>query len=846
MRNLLFYFLLLSAKSALCQTISFEVFNKACDSMTYYDVLSNYSFEISESEKIIAKKEYNKYSKVVSEYKNQHSYDSTEITISIISNYIQHAYSFKKNNKYYLALRSCDKSVDYQLRLSDIESAKYWNPQLSEMHFNRALLYYDIFNTVGFSIGSKEQLLSLLSNVIKNIQTVSSFELTQTFRLFSESELQKKYSIESTNKLYNTFCKEVTRRYENGAISDVQYYLCNSFILEYLETDHNAKLGCSMDFVKVYQTIVSNLESKKIKTIEGAFYFKPYLQWLIRTLPNNDLGEKTFNNTIKSLIDLGIYRNYKAATLDIMVKNEELMTLDFYEYKPLKQELNRILFFNRNSNDRIISSNIDSHYSQQSKTSEQAKNNQINDSIFLFNYLNLFDFESIDNKVLLQINKITNISELSYFSVLEYQIRKNITDTMYIDYVSLEELKSNLRNNEAFIYSIDVLLDYDYIKKNYDDYKDVIADSSIFKIQRAKNLYIVTKNNPPKLFVLNDYIKQDFYSEYNFSINSNQRMPQEIKMALTGIKKIYTYDDPFPWVLLDTDGNYMCLNYEFHKITSLKEIIKKSANIKLDCTSKNAVVYSNPDFNNPPENLYTADIKKQPDSLSRSANDDLAYYFSSNNKGDKNKINLKPLPNSEIEAKEIVGILNRNKIKTVWYNKTNAKEEYVYNNTNPYILHFATHGTQLNEDSLDKAFLFYNALTLCNATSAINNSYYEFFTKKNDGLLTGLEITKLNLSQTELVVLSACETGKGTAENWINGTYYNSLQRAFRLAGAKAVLASKWKVPDKETQELMVEFYTNWLEKKMTKHKALQQAQLTLSKKYPNPKDWAAWVLYGE
>jgi hypothetical protein len=261
------------------------------------------------------------------------------------------------------------------------------------------------------------------------------------------------------------------------------------------------------------------------------------LQWLIRTLPNNDLGEKTFNNTIKSLIDLGIYRNYKAATLDIMVKNEELMTLDFYEYKPLKQELNRILFFNRNSNDRIISSNIDSHYSQQSKTSEQAKNNQINDSIFLFNYLNLFDFESIDNKVLLQINKITNISELSYFSVLEYQIRKNITDTMYIDYVSLEELKSNLRNNEAFIYSIDVLLDYDYIKKNYDDYKDVIADSSIFKIQRAKNLYIVTKNNPPKLFVLNDYIKQDFYSEYNFSINSNQRMPQEIKMALTGIKK---------------------------------------------------------------------------------------------------------------------------------------------------------------------------------------------------------------------------------------------------------------------------------------------------------------------
>jgi hypothetical protein len=51
MRIFLFYFLLLSTKSALCQTISFKVFNMACDSMTYYDVLSNYSFEMSESEK---------------------------------------------------------------------------------------------------------------------------------------------------------------------------------------------------------------------------------------------------------------------------------------------------------------------------------------------------------------------------------------------------------------------------------------------------------------------------------------------------------------------------------------------------------------------------------------------------------------------------------------------------------------------------------------------------------------------------------------------------------------------------------------------------------------------------
>lgn len=61
-------------------------------------------------------------------------------------------------------------------------------------------------------------------------------------------------------------------------------------------------------------------------------------------------------------------------------------------------------------------------------------------------------------------------------------------------------------------------------------------------------------------------------------------MPEEVKKALTSINKIYTYDDPWPWVLLDIDGNYMCHNYEFHKITSLNEIINKSDNVNSDHT----------------------------------------------------------------------------------------------------------------------------------------------------------------------------------------------------------------------------------------------------------------------
>lgn len=807
--------------------------------MTYYDVVSNYSFEMSENEKIYSQSQYKKYNKIVSDYKSQHPDDSTDITISIISNYIQHAYSFKKNDQYYLALRSCDKSVDCQLKLSDRETAFYWNPQLSEMHFNRALIYYDIFKTAGFSIGADEQLLGLLSNVTRNIQTVSSFEFTHTFRLFSESELQKKYSNESILKLYNTFCKEVMRRYENREIADVQYFICNTILLEYLESNHSAKLDCSIDFDKVYQTIVNDLESNKIETMEGAFFFKPYLQWLFRTLPGmpDDVNSAlVFKNKITILTKLGIYKSFNAVMLDMMLTNEDTKTLNFLNIKTLKKDLNTILFCNRNFDNKFIERNVVSNFGYQSYSTikfNKDTSNKIDYNKFVFDFLNLFDFERIDKQVLSQIN-IT--PELSYFSVIEYQIRKSITDTFDDKYIGLKEIINKLDTNEAFIYTSNI--DLNYSKEVNNPYEYVSQD--------AKILFVVTKNKPPRLFVLNEFIDEDFYTDYNTSINSNQRIPEGVKNTLTGINKIYTFDDPWPWVLLDTDGNYMCHNYEFHKITSLNEIKNKSDNVNSDHTGKNAVVYSNPDFNNPNENLYAINDIKQADTL-RSVTDDLAYYFSNNNnKGDKNKIILKQLPNTEIEAKDIVGILNRNKIKTVWYNKINAKEEYIYNNTNPFILHFATHGTLLNKNSLDKAFLFYNALTFCNATSTINNSYSGFIANKSDGLLTGLEIVKLNLSQTELVVLSACETGKGTAENWINGTYYNSLQRAFRLAGAKAVLASKWKVPDKQTQELMVEFYTNWLEKKMTKHKALQQAQLILSKKYPEPYYWAAWVLYGE
>ncbi len=96
---------------------------------------------------------------------------------------------------------------------------------------------------------------------------------------------------------------------------------------------------------------------------------------------------------------------------------------------------------------------------------------------------------------------------------------------------------------------------------------------------------------------------------------------------------------------------------------------------------------------------------------------------------------------------------------------------------------------------------------------------------REDGILTAEEVQSLDLRGTDLVVLSACETGLGALEY---GQGVLGLQRAFHAAGAQAVVASLWKVDDAATTVLMEQLYTNLWVKKMPKLEALRQAQLAV------------------
>ncbi|MEO7045258.1 MAG: CHAT domain-containing protein, partial [Ferruginibacter sp.] len=165
------------------------------------------------------------------------------------------------------------------------------------------------------------------------------------------------------------------------------------------------------------------------------------------------------------------------------------------------------------------------------------------------------------------------------------------------------------------------------------------------------------------------------------------------------------------------------------------------------------------------------------------------------------------------------------------------------------VLHISTHGfytrldTSKTNASSPNDFIsgIQNPLFRCGlALSGVNFYWLKGHPKggHDDGILTGYEISQLDLSKVQLVTLSACETGLGD----VTGNEGNlGLQRAFKLAGVKTMLLSLWQVPAKQTSELLSLFYKNWL-KGQTLSLSLKNAELVMEKKYP-PYFWAGFVL---
>ncbi|MCK6606438.1 MAG: CHAT domain-containing protein [Ignavibacteriaceae bacterium] len=219
------------------------------------------------------------------------------------------------------------------------------------------------------------------------------------------------------------------------------------------------------------------------------------------------------------------------------------------------------------------------------------------------------------------------------------------------------------------------------------------------------------------------------------------------------------------------------------------------------------------------------------------------------------RFGLSDLPGTKTETEKISAILKDKGYEVKLLHGVNASEESVKNAGNPDILHLATHGfflknvkkenpetfllgtekSRVIEDPMYRSGLFF-----AGAAHAAAGETTGKLTDDN-GIFTAFEAANMNLNNTRVVVLSACETGLGEIRNG-EGVY--GLRRAFIQAGAGAVIMSLWKVDDESTQQLMSSFYGYWMNGE-SKHDAFRKAVLAVKEKYQAPYYWGAFIMTG-
>lgn len=217
---------------------------------------------------------------------------------------------------------------------------------------------------------------------------------------------------------------------------------------------------------------------------------------------------------------------------------------------------------------------------------------------------------------------------------------------------------------------------------------------------------------------------------------------------------------------------------------------------------------------------------------------------------------ISPLPGTKKEIENITPILKAMGYKIETLLADNASETNVKkadDAIHPDILHIATHGYFINEVEQESGLVFgvesskaksnpmlRSGLIFAGAEETLDGAKSsKDYQSKDNGFLTAYEVANMNLDDSELAILSACETGLGDVKAG-EGVY--GLQRAFQISGVDATIMSLWKVSDDATQELMTIFYNN-LKTSKNKPEAFRKAQIKLKEKYKDPYYWGAFIL---
>ena len=300
-----------------------------------------------------------------------------------------------------------------------------------------------------------------------------------------------------------------------------------------------------------------------------------------------------------------------------------------------------------------------------------------------------------------------------------------------------------------------------------------------------------------------------------------------------------------------SDGKTISEKYRLTTLGSTRQLVVPPVSIATP--SATAQLYGGIQYDGTP--VVTANTTAKPDEMGGKRGPDITQNDSTLRGENWNYLRW-----TEVEISAAANVMKSKGIVPTLKKGTEATEESFkalgQGSPSPRVLHLATHGfffpdpkeSKPNEGQAigEKAFkvsdnpMIRSGLVLAGGNHAWKTGK-PLRPDLEDGILTAYEISQMNLANTELVVLSACETGLGDLVG-NEGVY--GLQRAFKIAGARYLIMSLWQVPDFQTQVFMTAFYKHWLERRMAVPEAFRATQAELRGKYSGEAfKWAGFVL---
>ena len=705
----------------------------------------------------------------------------------------------------------------------------------------------------GVSLVSKDhlqiiQLLIATELILENYSKVSTLihNATPIAEKYEDTEIFKAFQINKANyflALAERNQTDITFKEPNGFWSwlftseekkltkkETSLFLAKKALLEIVDLSFKPKGDYFNDFeITTYLTYCKllNLNGRNKKAFDTLKKISKYL---------SPKSSNKFAQEIKFSLALfeSIQSPSKKKEMDNIVEN---LFNDFYNHFTLLNDIDR---------EKIL-------------LNFETKINSINHRYLLTNKPNYI--ESVLNNSL----KIKDLSLISQLQINNYL--KNQTKPKFKKYQILTEKYRELQNSSSFndrqkleevrrqIFVLHQELNMPNVLKNglklaisWKDIKSKLTSEElaieIIRVPNQKNSEVIyygilfsSSSTKPEL------VKLFYESKLEEVLNCSGNTEERIKCLLeTNSKKLYNLIfEPISKYMVGKKFIYVSKtgllhsvplgsitlnsNWILKSVSSLQSILSDDIHFRLD----GADLFGGADFAryNDAQRHFSYQVSMEVQDLLRN----------------KKIANLLHSKTEVLKIKELYDSLGR---KNDIYTESKANE-YSFRNLSGEkndVIHVATHGFSEG--------LSYNVNSTFNSNNnAISellrsgillspHSSQKGLNDKNDGLITAMDLSKLDFSNYNLVIFSSCESGLGNLYG-NQGVY--GIVRGLKLAGVKSMILSLWKVPDKQTSELMIAFYKYYL-KGDHPIEALKKAKIELKSVYPNPYYWAGFEYF--